>query len=181
VKNAVMPWFAAAVLAAGLMLVAAPTQAAMFRCPSPFGDGTVVTNGLDEAAAAERGCAALQARRSTLDGPLKPAARAQQAADDWVAPRKTASKPVAPTGAAAPAAAAAPAQRERISAATQRERDSDRRSILEDELQREQAARQSAEQRAAAADAATRDPLRAQVERHASNVDALKREIARLR
>lgn len=86
---------------------------------------------------------------------------------------------VPPTASPAPAAGraaegkaqATPASFARISAARQRELDSDRRAILEDELKEEQRALS-----AASAGHAARDVL----QRHTANVAALQRELARL-
>ena len=174
----------------------AAAQAAMYRCPSPYGEGTVVTNGVDESTAAERGCDALQTRRSTLDGPARSPAPAAKAADDWITPRAAPARRVAsvrPTpadsasaNASANANASASASPEptprRIDPAVQRERDGDRRSILDEELDREVKARQALSQRTeTTADPAQREPLKAQLQRHTANIDALQREISRLR
>jgi hypothetical protein len=164
-------------LALALAVAVPAVQAAMFRCPSPFGPGTVVTNGLDATTAAERGCEPLQVRRSTLDGPTAGSGQAARAADDWMAPRKA---PVAVVR--TDAAPAGPAPARRIDPIVQRERDADRRSILDDELARELKARDEVSRRAGAAkDPAQREPLATQLQRHAANIEALQREIARLR
>ena len=172
-------------LVAGLPAAA---QAAMYRCPSPYGEGTVVTNGVDESTAAERGCDALQTRRSTLDGPARSPAAAAKAADDWITPRAAPARRVAsvrPTpadGASVNANASPEPTPRRIDPAVQRERDGDRRSILDEELDREVKARQALSQRTeTTADPAQREPLKAQLQRHTANIDALQREISRLR
>lgn len=77
----------------------------------------------------------------------------------------------APVRAVQGKAQATPASFARISAARQRELDADRRAILEDELNEEQRALT-----AASAGHAARDVL----QRHAANVAALQRELARL-
>lgn len=199
---------------AGLAL-AESTQAALMRCPSPHGDGLVITNVLKESDAQDRGCEPLQARRSALDGPASaareparqsvspPPTSARSAfAESWTAPqRRSGGKPSAAdasrdsdprlvrelrdmTAAAQSSPPAADdATSRRVPTAVQRQRDSDRRSTLERELATESEAFQRARTQslALAAGSAARTAADATVHRHAANLDALQREIARLR
>jgi hypothetical protein len=169
----------------------ASAHAGLYRCPSPFGEGSVITNIVNDSAAADRGCEPLQQRRSALDGeprrtPVEGAASvAARAADAWMTPRAVVT---APARSAVPVALPPPAARaadtlefKRVDAATQRQRDTDRHRILHAELDAELSAQQSLQAKPVPADGAQRDELRARQQRHAVNIDALKREISRLR
>lgn len=74
----------------------------------------------------------------------------------------------------------------RVDAGTQKARDTDRRRILEDELNSEQGALEAASRQLAEQDASRRaserlQPLRDRIQLHERNVEALKREISNLR
>ena len=144
--------------------VAAPASAALYRCPSEHGDGeSIVTNLVDESEAGARACELLRPRASRLDAAP--------------APTRTSAPPRR-----AQAAPAAPAPTRRIANEVQRVRDDDRRAILESELRIEQDALAKLRQRAQAP-AGDDERRRAEqaLSRHAANVDALQRELARLR
>jgi hypothetical protein len=143
------------------LLAALPAHAALYRCPSLQEPGrSIVTNLVGDAEARQRDCTPLATRTSALDAPVKPL-----------------------PAAAAPRAPMIPADR-RIPPALQRERDTDRRAIIDAELRTEQAllarAREIA-QAAPASDAEGATQARQAAARHADNVDALQRELQRLR
>jgi hypothetical protein len=162
-----------------------PAQAALYRCPSPFADGLVVTNIVNDVAASERGCEPLQQRRSALDGPAqaRPGSAANPAArlsDDWIAPRRAGSGPA--NHPAAPKAADTGALRadvKRVDTAQQRSRDADRKRILQAELETELQAHQSLQSRASN-DSAQREEHSQRAQRHAANIEALRRELSRV-
>src|SRR5205814_3738263 len=110
----------------------------------------------------DRACELLQPRRSSLDA--APAA-----------PRRTGLARRAATG-EAPASAD-----HRIAPQVQRVRDDDRRSILEGELRNEQLAMAAVKQQLGGTDAGQRQRAEQMASRHAANIDALQRELARLR
>jgi hypothetical protein len=188
---------------AGLLLGASTAHAALYRCPSPFAEGLVVTNIVNELAATERGCEPLQQRRSALDGPLPPtppapgsANAAGRHAEDWMAPARTgprtdqqvgprrgnrqAAKPLAEPVPTAADTGALRAEVKRVDTSTQRARDSDRKRILQSELEAELAAQQSLLSRAASSEPAQRQEQQARSQRHAANIDALRRELSRV-
>jgi hypothetical protein len=162
-----------------------PAQAALYRCPSPFADGLVVTNIVNDVAASERGCEPLQQRRSALDGPAQartgsaanPAARLS---DDWIAPRRTvsghANHPAAPKAADT---GELRADVKRVDTAQQRSRDADRKRILQAELDTELQAHQILQNKPAN-DGAQREEHSQRAQRHAANIDALRRELSRV-
>jgi hypothetical protein len=164
-------------LAAALWVAATtlPAQAALYRCPSPFADGLVVTNVVNEVAATERGCEPLQQRRSALDGPAqaRPGHNAARLSDEWIAPRRAAVPKAADTG-------ELKADVKRVDTAQQRSRDADRKRILQAELDTELQAQQSLQAKPAA-DGAQRDDQSVRAQRHAANIDALRRELSRVR
>jgi hypothetical protein len=162
-----------------------PAQAALYRCPSPFADGLVVTNIVNDAAASERGCEPLQQRRSALDMPAQartgsaanPAARLS---DDWIAPRRAGGGPANhPTAPKAADTGALRADVKRVDTAQQRSRDADRKRILQAELDTELQAHQSLQNKAAN-DSAQREEHSLRAQRHAANIDALRRELSRV-
>ncbi|RZI40344.1 hypothetical protein EGT07_23665 [Herbaspirillum sp. HC18] len=101
-------------------------------------------------------------------------ARGQEPEEVDAAPDRPAHHPNAPKAASRNAApsAGAPANFPRVAAATQKERDTDRRKILNDELQSEQVALADAIARKAADDT---------VQRHKANIAALQREISNIK
>jgi hypothetical protein len=175
------PLFRLLCVAAAGTCFGAAGHAAMYRCPSPFNDGMVVTNVVNEAAALARQCEPLQTRRTALDVLDKKAAPAAKMADDWMA------APTKRSPAAQPVIAMAPnteTKAVRIDAATQRARDTDRRRIIETELASEMAGHVSVQgslsKSISANDAAQRDHFQQKLQRHATNIDALRRELSRL-
>jgi hypothetical protein len=143
------------------MVSCLPTQAALYRCPSLQEPGrSIVTNLVGDAEARQRDCTPLATRSSALDAPVKPL-----------------------QAAAAPRTQAVPADR-RIPVALQRERDTDRRAIIDAELRTEQqllARAREIVKAAPAGDAEAQTQARQAAARHADNVDALQRELSRLR
>jgi len=138
-----------------------PAHAALYRCPSLQEPGrSIVTNLVGDAEARQRDCTPLATRASALDAPVKP------------------------LPAAAPSRGqVAPADR-RIPVALQRERDTDRRAIIDAELRTEQQLLERAREivkAAPAGDAEAQTQARQAAARHADNVDALQRELQRLR
>ena len=112
-------------------------------------------------------------------------------ADSWVSPKRLPSPAAAAhAGHSAPVNGpiTTPATRSteavntvsRVSAAAQRARDTDRRTIIETELHTELSSHRSLSQRPAFADAAQRDDMNQRLQRHAANIEALKRELSRL-
>ncbi len=182
---------------AGLLLGSTSAHAALYRCPSPFAEGLVVTNIVNEVAATERGCEPLQQRRSVLDGPAPSAASlathaAGRHVDEWMAapparapgglraaPLRDAKAPAEPVPRAADTGDLR-AEVKRVDTPTQRARDSDRKRILQSELDAELAAQQSLLSRAASGEPAQRQEQLARSQRHAANIDALRRELSRL-
>jgi len=138
-----------------------PAQAALYRCPSQQEPGrSIVTNLVGDAEARQRDCTPLATRSSPLDAPVKPL-----------------------PAAAAPRSQSIPADR-RIPVALQRERDTDRRAIIDAELRTEQqllARAREIAQAAPSSDAEAATQARQAAARHADNVDALQRELSRLR
>lgn len=139
--------------------LAAP--AALYRCPAA-GPGTapVVTNLLHESEARQRSCELLQSRPSPLDA---------------VAPVRPAAPPRPPE-----AATAADGAGRRVAPQVQRLRDDERRAILQAELHIEEETLARARLRTPA-DAQERQRLQQQLERHAENIAALRRELSRTR
>jgi len=138
-------------------------HAALYRCPSDRGDGgIVITNLLRESDANDRACEPLQFRRSPLDAAPTAPRRASTV--------RQASRSDAP----------APVDR-RVAPQVQRVRDDDRRTILETELRNEQQAMASAKLQLHTQDAGERQRAEQTASRHAANIDALQRELARLR
>ena len=142
-------------------MVCLPVQAALYRCPSLQEPGrSIVTNLVGDAEARQRDCTPLATRASALDAPVKPL--------------PSAARPRLPEQVAD----------HRIPAALQRERDTDRRAIIDAELRTEQQLLARAREIAKAAptgDAEAQTQARQAAARHADNVDALQRELARLR
>lgn len=142
-------------------IVCLPAQAALYRCPSLQEPGrSIVTNLVGDAEARQRDCTPLATRASALDAPVKPL-----------------------QAAAPPRTQPGPADR-RIPVALQRERDTDRRAIIDAELRTEQqllARAREIVKAAPAGDAEAQTQARQAAARHADNVDALQRELARLR
>lgn len=150
------------VLVQGAASLAPRAQATLYRCPSDRGDGAmVVTNLLRESDAAGRACEPMPTRRSALDDVAPPARRS---AAPHRAPSVAADTP-------------APVAR-RIAPQVQQARDDDRRAILETELRREQEA--VSRLRAGGANGASEADRQA-LARHTADVEALRRELARLR
>ncbi|CAN7508486.1 hypothetical protein [Rhizobacter sp. LjRoot28] len=132
--------------------------AAMYRCPSgQIGRPPVVTNLLAEADARARACEPVAVRASPLDVVTAPPSRqATPAAVRPDAPRLT---PVA----------------HRVDPADQRVRDTQRRAILEAELRTEEEALGRARQSGGG------EEVERRAARHQENVEALRRELGRLR
>lgn len=158
--------------AAALATLLAPAvQAALYRCPSDRADGgTIITNLLRESDAGERGCELLRPRSSSLDSTQAPAIPRRSAP----ARRATAADP-SPSPSPEPTA-------HRVAASTQRVRDDERRVILETELRIEQETLARVRQRVQAptTDNSQRREAEQALERHAANIAALQREIARV-
>lgn len=132
--------------------------AAMYRCPSgQVGRPPVVTNLLAEADAQARGCEPVAVRASPLDVVTAPMPR--QAAPARARPEGDRILPVV----------------HRVDPADQRVRDTQRRAILEAELRAEEDALGRARQAGPGEEVARR------AARHQENVEALRRELGRLR
>lgn len=150
--------------AAGLAaLIPTAAHAAMYRCPSEHNDGTtIVTNVLHESDATRRSCVVLNTRTSTLDA-------------------VTAPTPGVTPGRRARAGAVAQSAEYRIAPGTQRLRDDDRRTLLQEELRREEEALSATRSNL---QTGTNDDGRLAQEalsRHAANIESVKRELARIR
>lgn len=148
------PWLLALACAA----CSGQAAAVMYRCPSgQVGRPPVVTNLLAEADARARACEPIVVRASPLDVATAPPPR--QAAPVPVRPEAPRMTPVV----------------HRVDPADQRVRDTQRRAILEAELRAEEDALRRAGQAGPGDEAARR------VARHQENVEALRRELGRLR
>ena len=193
----------AVLLALASALLAQTAHAAMYRCPAPHGEGSVITNFMREADANQRDCEPLQARRSSIDAPPRQAAAGDKNrapdtgnrfSDDWVstppssstkavkkAPARTGVASAAPTGRPANPNSADPERR--ISREAQRERDTDSRKILQTELSKSQNTVEELRKLVAVQASGTPEHLRLQASlgRHTVDVDSLKNELARMR
>ncbi|MBU6270609.1 MAG: DUF4124 domain-containing protein [Betaproteobacteria bacterium] len=127
----------------GLILIAAPASAQIYRCESASGV-VEYTNAPASGPAAERQCRVVDASITVIPAPKPVGPKAGPAAAP-TGPVPPAPGPFPPAGAAqrpsggTPTAAAPPAGFPRVDTAAQRTLDGDRRRILEDELRKEEA------------------------------------------
>lgn len=177
-------------------------QAAMYRCPAPHGESSVITNLMRESDANERDCEPLQARRSSIDVQQRPAAAGQKNrtasmgdrfSDDWVSSAPKASPKTSKTPTRATVAVSSPDLKpvdpgradpeRRISREAQRERDTDSRKIIQTELNKSQNMVEELRKLVAAQASGTPEHqrLQASLGRHTVDVDSLKNELARMR
>jgi hypothetical protein len=177
-------------------------HAAMYRCPAPHGEGSVITNLMRESDANERDCEPLQARRSSIDVQQRPAAAGQKNrtastgdrfTDDWVSSAPKASPNTSKTPTRATVAVSSPDLKpvdpgradpeRRISREAQRERDTDSRKIIQTELSKSQNMVDELRKQVAVLASGTPEHqrLQASLGRHTVDVDSLKSELARMR
>ena len=184
-------------------------HAAMYRCPAPHGEGSVITNLMRESDANERDCEPLQARRSSIDAPPRgeraDGSRGKEGerdrsgnasnrfSDNWVSSAPKASPKTSKTPTRATVAVSSPDLKpvdpgradpeRRISREAQRERDTDSRKIIQTELSKSQNMVDELRKQVAVQASGTPEHqrLQASLGRHTVDVDSLKSELARMR
>ena len=160
-------WGVSGVVAAIMAGSVVPAQAVLYRCPAPFGEGTVITNLVKEADAPSRSCAPLALRASALDAPLR-----HDGPVRGRVPAELRSRVEPPR---------LSANAWRVPSEVQRARDDDRRTILQAELRKEEEDLSAARRRTAVTQGTEeRRDASDTVTRHVENIQALQRELSRL-